>query len=119
MKFYSDSDIATMKRTVSRNNWEDLITLIECGASNTSGPVELFFLPDNMGHGMVGSRQVRIESEYVRAASCTVKIDNLMNELGNGGSVDIIKIDTEGHELLALQGAAGLLADKHKRPRYI
>jgi FkbM family methyltransferase len=111
-------NIALIKRTIAYNKWEARITLIECGASNSTGTVDLFFLRDNKGHGMVGSRQERIKQEYLEVSSCTVKIDDVLSQLDNRG-VDVVKIDTEGHELMVLKGAEILLRDPHKRPTFI
>jgi hypothetical protein len=97
---------------------EALIALIECGASNSTGTVDLFFLRDNKGHGMVASRQERLKQDYLEVSSCTVKIDDVLSQLDNRG-VDVVKIDTEGHELMVLKGAEILLRDPHKRPTFI
>ncbi len=75
------------------------VTPIKTAISNSSGTQKLYLTEDNKGtHSLVDNRQT--------GNSITVETDTLDNSLiiHNSPAIDVLKMDIEGAELLALEG---------------
>tara|TARA_B100001094_G_C18194384_1_gene809580 strand:+ start:7255 stop:8064 length:810 start_codon:yes stop_codon:yes gene_type:complete len=105
-----------LEASIKKNHFESLITLIKCGASNVNEEFDLFYLPDNKGHGMINSFEPRLASQYIKTKGCVKTVDSVVPESVN---VNVIKIDTEGHEEHVIKGMSNLLLNKNRRPYYI
>lgn len=99
---------AFLARNVRDNDFKN-VTLCAVAAANTNGTLMLHVSDANKGkHSLV------TDSKHSREFSKTVpvpvrRIDDLLTEIG-GSPVDVVKMDIEGAEPLALEGMPVLLA---------
>ncbi|WP_232323441.1 FkbM family methyltransferase [Catenuloplanes japonicus] len=83
------------------------VTLVRAAAADTSGPRAFVHVVSNPGYSGLRRRPYDRPDENLREITVeTVRLDDVVPaDLG----VDLIKIDVEGGEVVALRGAAGLL----------
>ncbi|WP_244458208.1 FkbM family methyltransferase [Roseomonas fluvialis] len=89
------------------------VTAEQLALGDQDGAIEMFDYADETGSQHASLYREVIEGVHRRpAAAVTVriaKLDTIARERGIG-HVGLLKIDTEGHELAVLRGAAGLIA---------
>ncbi len=89
--------------------------LVNAAVSDKAGTAT-FYYPARAGlGGGLGSlyqrQDVSVEQvDYVSVDTRTIRLDDYASEQGLG-QIDLLKLDIEGHELFALQGATGLLSE--------
>ena len=106
------SNLSYLAEHIHLNNLNDLITIVPAVASNNNG-IEKFFVtsfkPYDIGSGQpynpINSRGKKYKSEYVQGIM-KIKIDDLSKFYGN---FNHIKIDIDGNELQAIEGAIDTL----------
>lgn len=102
------------------NNYD--ITARSCAISNVSGREKLFLCPYDSGHHTLkqnnGITEYRKETSLIRKLFLSQKrhIEIFTKRLDDeiAGRVDVIKMDCEGSELLALKGMERILEDSPK-----
>jgi len=110
-----------IERTLRQNDYFDgRFQLIKCGASNKKGNFDIYTLPHNKGHSTL-FKQIRPDfveesKTYVQYKCCTELIDEAIPD---NIIVDLMKIDTEGHEYFVLEGATNLISNKSRTPLFI
>jgi FkbM family methyltransferase len=108
-------NLAILQKTIEMNhNFGGRLHLVKCGASNKRGSFDIYTLPYNWGHSTL-TRQARLEKDYVCEACCTVLVDDVAGKL----QVDLMKLDVEGHELFALEGASSMFSNASRAPLFI
>jgi FkbM family methyltransferase len=83
------------------------ITLVNAAASSQAGVASIFSARGNAGHSFTagaGAQTTTRKPGFSLFQIETVRLDSIVHE-----PVDLMKIDTQGHELKALQGATRLL----------
>jgi FkbM family methyltransferase len=110
-----------LQRTVSANaGFADRLHIVPCGASESKGKFDIYTLPDNYGHSMIGATQPELRHKkkggYKKYQCCTVRMDDV---LPADLAADFMKLDTEGHELFALRGAINILGDPQRAPLFV
>ncbi len=106
---------ATHARLVARVGGHPGVRCVNCALGREAGELELW----DFENAPEGSELATFYPDTIRRFSGDAKliarsvpvrtIDELAREEGVG-SIDLLKIDVEGHELACLEGAAGLLA---------
>ncbi len=101
----SPSKLIRIKDAVARADMEDVVTVTHAAVSNRTG-VAHFHTASTQGSqqdtfGAVGHMN---PGKTVDVEVPVVMLDNVIDE-----HVDLLKIDTQGHELLVLKGAEGLI----------
>ncbi len=99
--------LAVLHRNVELNRLDN-VTIHACALGSTEGHATLFTHEDRSRASLSQFSTQQTEGESVRVC----RLDDLI-----AGRVDLIKIDIEGYELPALQGATRILADQ--RPRVL
>jgi len=98
--------VAQFKESITLNQWNNFMTVHECACSNDVGNFALQLKPGNIG----GSGFHHTSTDYETITVETIPADT---KLGDESRVSFIKIDTEGHELEALQGLTKTLHTHH------
>lgn len=101
-----------LKQTITTNSLESRCTLSTCALSNTSGE-QVFYVHPNRDYAKDGLQDT---GRGERTKAITVKTRTLDEwwEENKRPSVHVVKIDTEGAELLIMRGARKFIA--HARP---
>jgi len=94
-----------LKRHVAVNALNSVTTVHECALSNFTGRGVLG-LPRQTGLATLGTVDHMPDRDDLVVE--LVRLDDLVEQCGIG-RIDAIKVDTEGHELLVLQGAIGVI----------
>ena len=94
------------------------ITLVNAAASTERGVAEIRTAKKNAGHSITGgvnksTTVAKNDPAFFTFAIETTTLDSIVHE-----PVDLMKIDTQGHELKALRGAHRLLSTKMVRTIY-
>jgi FkbM family methyltransferase len=100
-------NVRDLNQTAIANRW-DWMTVRPVGLSGTSGTAGLVSPEDESGSGW-GSFEKPLGDHQVSLTVETVTLDDELHRLGIA-TVDLLKMDIEGHEFEALRGAAGALA---------
>ena len=108
---------AAIRRNVQLNGWQDRCSVVEAAASNQEGSAPFFESPDYDGENSLlpdwvgGKKQVR---------TLDVKLTTLATVLRDHriARVDMLKVDTEGHDVAVLQGLGNRLSPDHVRVIY-
>lgn len=95
-----------IRASAALNNLSDTIVVHEIAASDQAGMATFRIRPGNIGGSGLHSHDASHEEIYVS----TSPADTLLAEQCR---IDLIKIDTEGHELHALRGLTRMLAQFH------
>ena len=100
-----ENNFSLLSRNISLNKLNN-VTVFKIALANKSGEESLYLDNDNKGHHSLSSQKSRTEKIVL------VRTDTLDNILEKYGSpkVDLIKMDIEGAECLALEGMAKTLA---------
>jgi len=105
-----------IERTIEANDrFGGRLHLTKCGASDKSGSFDIFTLPFNYGHSTV-KKQAHLDKQYVKNSCCMQKFDEVVPP---SIEVDLMKLDTEGHESRALQGATSLFSNASRMPVFV
>ncbi len=95
---------ATIRANLELNGWTDACALVEAAASDQPGVARLFVCRDNDGsHSLLPdwtAGQNAADAIEVQLA----RLDDILAERPEFARVDLMKVDTEGHDLKALQG---------------
>jgi FkbM family methyltransferase len=86
------------------------VTLVNAALSDVSGEIQLWETPGNLAQGQLISPGHHAFTRECQPEPRTVPCLTLDEAAEAHGVPDFVKIDTEGHELRILQGAAGVLA---------
>lgn len=91
-------NFSRLARNVEINDLSDTVTLIRCALSDKKGTGHLYIDEENKGHHSLASNG--------NTCNTTVQIQTLDNSLKSFGwpRIDVIKMDIEGAEFLALSG---------------
>lgn len=90
-----------LKKNVKENNYKN-VCLINKAISNKEGFLKLFINPESSGSGSIYEKD--------NNKNCiNIKATTLDNSLKNIKKIDIIKIDIEGAEILALEGMNNII----------
>lgn len=101
-----------IRRNVALNGLESRITLVAQAVADKSGELT-FFVHQSVGMGKVAGSAGRHEEQYqaeIRVAA--LSLDEFVYGLGNPAP-DVVKMDIEGGEVLALPGMKRILAEHH------
>jgi FkbM family methyltransferase len=102
------ANIHRLKQNIDRNNFQERVTVIPAAVLDKSGPVE-FFIGPSTGMGKVEGSAGRDSIEYSDSIQVEgLSIDEYI-ELGGNIPANIIKIDIEGGEVLAVPGMQKLI----------
>jgi FkbM family methyltransferase len=93
------------RESVARNQFEDRIAVFACGVSNNTTVHDLIDIDDR---GLAGNEEIQ-PGHRLRAAEPTITIDDFCRRKSLQ-AVDYIKMDIEGSEAEALEGAADTIA---------
>lgn len=99
--------VAQLNQSIERNHFSDRFVLHNVGCADKSGQASLTTLPTNIG----GSSLHRANSKD--SGLVEIKLERADHYLDKLSRIDLIKIDTEGHEYEVLLGLTDTLA-KHK-----
>ena len=95
---------------LNKNNFSGRVSVLTFGLSNTS-KISEFYVPPLSGTAAGSLRELHPEEGESEKFSVSVKpLDQILSEIEN---LDLIKMDIEGAEFEALQGARDLI-EKHK-----
>jgi FkbM family methyltransferase len=104
-------NVATLRRNISLNGLENVV-VVERALSSTSGTAELFISPWSAFHSLNVEGAVKRENRGRDAAPPivveTVSLDEFVREEGVDPP-DLVKLDVEGAELVALEGMREVL----------
>lgn len=119
LSFELIKDQADVARETHKANPD--VTVFDFGLSDKDQEIEICYNPVA---GRATSISPRMRSQFftgveLTKALCTVRRGDHVPELLNLSQIDLLKIDTEGHEVFVLQGLKGLLAQPHLRPTVI
>ncbi|WP_164155931.1 FkbM family methyltransferase [Sandarakinorhabdus rubra] len=97
------------------------VSVFEFGLSDSDAEIEISYNP---AAGRATSIAPRLRSQFfadvpLRKALCQVRRGDQVAELNALPRIDLLKIDTEGHELFVLRGLEGVLANPQLRPTVI
>ncbi len=104
------ANVERIRRNVALNGLESRITLVAQAVADQSGELT-FFVHESVGMGKVAGSAGRREEQYqaeIRVA--TLSLDEFVYGLGNPAP-DVVKMDIEGGEVLALPGMKRILAE--------
>jgi FkbM family methyltransferase len=101
-----------LKRTISDNHLRNQVTVWEYALSNSWGKVDLVWRKDtrNPGHSYVRGNSTEAVGNYDSTSVTAAPLDELLPDI----APDVIKIDIEGAEPLAIEGARNAIL--RKRP---
>ena len=98
-----------LRDSVRANNFQGSVTVFQAALSDAPGVVDLLFRQESPGGGQIRPAELAAAAPgalpSVRVAS--QPLDTLL--AGHAGPVDVMKMDVEGWEGVALRGAAALL----------
>lgn len=94
-----------LKSAVHRNRLDHVVNLFHAAASNQEGFAEISYPADCVNMGGVSISAEGQSHHEIKERIRTVRLDDTLG----GRKIDFIKIDVEGAELLALQGAEQIL----------
>jgi FkbM family methyltransferase len=100
------------RRQVDLNRMGARVVIVQAAVSDSAGRIEFTITPNNRMSAISSVVQSRGQIDTVVA----VTLDQLSERYG---TPDLIKMDIEGGETLALLGAQNLLSDPLKRPRIL
>lgn len=101
-----------IRRNVALNGLENRITLIEAAVAERSGEIT-FLVHKSAGMGKAAGSAGRREEQYQAAIHVpALALDEFVYEQGNPPP-DVVKMDIEGGEVLALPGMKRILAEHH------
>lgn len=95
---------ANLVRNISLNNLNSTVFPFKVAFSDTTGSTSLFFSDDQTGYGQCPSIL-----DYHHESSATVPCYRADDFLATKPTPTVVKIDTEGSEMLILQGMPNLL----------
>lgn len=96
-------------KNIQLNKLQNKITAFNVGCSNKEGFSNLHFVSGNEGLSSLNKKERSIKEKIM-----VKKLDNICKSLNlDESSVDVIKIDVEGHELNVLKGALNLLKNSN------
>lgn len=96
---------------IKMNNVENKIRVVDACISNAHGTVELFYVPEIPEYSSIGSKMVHPAIENEKQNS--YKVNMLKLEELEEKNINFIIIDTEGAELLVLEGSKSILLNNH------
>ena len=100
------SNFQLLVENITLNRYRNVVP-VEKAVSNTCGRTELFLDPENFGAHSLSPQCCDTRSKPVTVE--TVTLDNFLRRT-HDMHVDVIKIDVQGAEGLALEGARQMLA---------
>lgn len=96
-----------LKKSVGENNLRN-VALANLALSDSDGQITLSISDTNMGDSSIvskrGAREITVEK---------TTLDGYLGKIGFAGKIDLIKMDIQGAEPLALEGMAGTLRKFH------
>ena len=95
--------VGLMKRSIQLNSLENVLTVHQCAVSDHNGIVEMFYPDAHLGQGSI------VRAAAVPGRALSVQARRLDDILPDDMTVDLVKIDVEGHELGVLQGMRNIL----------
>lgn len=99
-------------RNVALNALESRITLVEAAVAERGGEIT-FFVHESVGMGKAAGSAGRREEQYqAEIKVAALSLDEFVYEQGNPPP-DLVKMDIEGGEVLALPGMKRILSDYH------
>lgn len=102
------TNVDRLKNNIGINGFEDSVTVVHAAVQDRSGKSE-FLIGPSTGMGKVAGSGGRSRVEYEESIHIDgIAIDDFIDVFGNP-SPDIVKIDIEGGEILALPGMDKLL----------
>ena len=105
-------NIARLKHNVERNEFQNWVTIVHAAVMEKSGSAE-FLIGPSTGMGKVNGSAGRSSIEYKESILVEgISIDEYIEVSGNP-SPNILKIDIEGGEVLALPGMQNLIHNYH------
>lgn len=94
-----------------RLNQIDDVLICPVGVSDEAGEAQIAVNPSALGCSSLHPKEEIVDKEGTVLERIELRrLDDLVEELDAGRSVDVVKIDVEGHELPALRGATNVLA---------
>lgn len=93
-----------IERSVQLNGLEAVVRVLQCAVSDEEGMLDLFYPDDHLGKGST-ARNANEQGKTLRVPAH--RVDNLVDK---SLTVDLIKIDVEGHELPVLRGMVDIFA---------
>ena len=108
------ANVERIRCNIGLNHLEDRITLVPQAVADKSGELT-FYVHESVGMGKVAGSAGRREEHY--QAEITVKalsLDEFVYQDGNPAP-DVVKMDIEGGEVLALPGMRRVLTENHPR----
>jgi FkbM family methyltransferase len=106
------ANVERIRRNIALNSLENQITLVPQAVADQGGELT-FYVHESVGMGKVAGSAGRPQEQY--QAEITVKalsLDEFVYQQGNPAP-DIVKMDIEGGEVLALPGMQRILAEHH------
>ena len=111
---------ATIRRNLELNGWSEEARVFEAAASDTEGEVVLHestrfdgshsILPDWVEDEPAGGREIRVPTRTLRS---------ILDTTPGFERVDVLKIDTEGHDVAVLRGLGDRLDPGHITAVYV
>jgi FkbM family methyltransferase len=95
--------VGLMERSIQLNGLENVVKVHQCAVSDHDGMVQLFYPDAHLGQGSIS------RAAAVPGRTLSVQARRLDDFLPQDMTVDLVKIDVEGHELGVLQGMRNVL----------
>jgi FkbM family methyltransferase len=107
----SPSTVASLRRNVALNRWQDRVEVIEAAVSDKEGFVSFFTNGTSMAASLSRNNVEVLNPEHPAAATEVTVRSLTLDQVckSRQARLDVIKIDVEGAELLALRGAREVL----------
>ena len=106
------ANIERIRANVALNNLESRVHLIPQAVADRSGELT-FYVHESVGMGKIAGSAGRPEDQYQAEIKVqTLSLDEFAYQQGNPAP-DVVKIDIEGGEVLALPGMKRILAEHH------
>lgn len=93
-----------IERSVQLNGLEAVVRVLQCAVSDEEGMLDLFYPDDHLGKGST-ARNANEQGKTLRVPAH--RVDDIVDK---SLTVDLIKIDVEGHELPVLRGMVDIFA---------